>query len=176
MGKLMLLSPHVHAYEARRIERELAVSHAAFGLALEALLGRMDVEALAAIAGQPPDDAMATLQAFVGPLDFTLFQKLDHGGLLSAFTGKPTNATTYVFGNALIAIEMTKHDPRVGLYVPLRLFVHEVAPGRVQVTYDLPSATLGQFGSAEVDGVAHELDAKVVRLIDEAAKRAAGAR
>jgi hypothetical protein len=42
---------------------------------------------------------------------------------------------------------MTKHDPRVGLYVPLRLFVQELAPARVLATYDLPSAALGQFGA-----------------------------
>ena len=92
--------------------------------------------------------------------------------MLGAITGKPARATTYVFGNALIAVEMTRHDPRVGLYVPLRLFVQEIEARRVVVTYDLPSATLAQFRSSEVDAVARGLDEKVVRLMEEAAKLA----
>jgi hypothetical protein len=54
-------------------------------------------------------------------------------------TGRRCEATTYVFGNALIAIEMTRHVARAALYVPLRLFVEAIADDRVRVTYDLPS-------------------------------------
>jgi uncharacterized protein (DUF302 family) len=132
----------------------------------------MDLDALSNVATQSPQAARAKLASFVGPLDFTLFQKLDHGGLLTALTGKPTRATTYVFGNALIAFEMTKHDGRVGLYVPLRLFVQELGERRVLVTYDLPSSTMAQFASPEVDAVARSLDQKVRRLLEEAVKRA----
>lgn len=160
------------AYEPSRLEITLDVSHAEFTSALEGLLGRMDVDALKDLATQSPQAARATLSSFVGPLDFTLFQKLDHGGLLTAFAGKRVRATTYVFGNALIAIEMTKHDARVGLYVPLRLFVQEIGERRVLVTYDLPSTTMAQFASADIDAVARTLDAKVQRLLEETVKRA----
>ena len=67
---------------------------------------------------------------------------------------------------------MTKHDARAGLYVPLRLFVQEIAEGRVLITYDLPSALMAQFSSKEIDAVARGLDAKVERVLQEAAKRA----
>jgi uncharacterized protein (DUF302 family) len=93
--------------------------------------------------------------------------------LLTSLGGPPTRATTYVIGNALIAVEMTKHDPRAGLYVPLRLFVEELAPGRVLVTYDLPSATLAQFASPEIDKVAASLDAKMDKLVNGAMALAA---
>jgi hypothetical protein len=55
---------------------------------------------------------------------------------VTVLTGRPCEATIYVFGNALIAVEMT------GLYVPLRLFVEAVVSDRVRVTYDLPSSLM----------------------------------
>jgi uncharacterized protein (DUF302 family) len=164
--------PSVTAYKATRIEIIVDLSHAEFAGALEALLGRIDLDALDDLARQSPDAARAKLSSFVGPLDFTLFQKIDHGGLLTALAGKPVRATTYVFGNALIAVEMTKHDPRAGLYVPLRLFVQQIGERRVLITYELPSATMAQFVSPAIDAVARTLDAKAQRLLDETVKRA----
>jgi uncharacterized protein (DUF302 family) len=152
------------SYGAVRREVVFDVGHAAFSTAFESLLGRTDVGAFAATT--PPDVLQKTLTSFVGPFDFSLFQKIDHGGLRTALAQKPTRATTYVFGNALIAVEMTSHEPRAGLYVPLRLFVQEIEAGRVLVTYDVPSASMAQFGMAAVDEVARSLDAKVQRLLD----------
>jgi uncharacterized protein (DUF302 family) len=68
---------------------------------------------------------------------------------------------------------MTTYDARAGLYVPLRLFVQEIAKSRVMVTYDLPSATMMQFGVPGIDEVARSLDDKVQRLLDETVTRAA---
>jgi len=161
---------HVPSYTAVREEVVLEVGHDAFSVAFESLLGRTDVGAFAA--PMTPTAMQTTLRSFVGPLDFSLFQKIDHGGLRTALKGKPTRATTYVFGNALIAVEMTSYEPRAGLYVPLRLFVQEIESGRVLVTYDLPSASMSQFGVAEVDAVALSLDDKVRRLLDATVERA----
>lgn len=155
-----------------RVEITLDVSYAAFTSALEAQMGRIDLDALNDLATLSPQAARARLSAFNGPMDFTLFQKLDHGALLSALGGKPAHATTHVFGNGLIAFEMTKHDARAGLYVPLRLFVEEIAERRVLVTYDLPSTTMAQFASPEIDVVACSLDRKVQRLLEESVARA----
>jgi hypothetical protein len=167
--------PSAFAYQATRLEVTFDLSHAEFTSALEGLLGRIDLDALDDLATLSPQAARARLSAVVGPLDFTLFQKIDHGGLLTAFTGRPARATTYVFGNGLIAVEMTKHDARVGLYVPFRLLVQEVAERRVRVTWELPSATMAQFASPEVDVVARSLDAKVQRLLEETVRRAQAA-
>lgn len=166
----MSASPSVHAYNATRLEYALDVSFERFTRRFESLIGKMDLVALRDIAGRPAEEVRQKLAAFVGPSDFTLFQKLDHGALLQVFANRPARATTYVFGNALIAIEMTKHVSSVGLYVPLRLFVEETAPEHVRVTYDFPSATLGQFGSTEVAAVARSLDAKVERLVVDSAQ------
>ena len=159
-------------YQANRREVEFDVTHAAFSAAFEALLGRTDVTAFADAAPLTAEAARERLASFVGPLDFSLFQKIDHGGLRTAIAGKPTLATTYVFGNALIAVQMTTYDARAGLYVPLRLFVQEIAKSRVMVTYDLPSATMRQFGAPAIDDVARSLDDKVQRLLAETVARA----
>jgi uncharacterized protein (DUF302 family) len=135
-----------HRYTATRREHALHLGYDAFSRALESLLGTMDVAFLREMASRSPEAAREKLASFAGTSGFALFQRLDHGTLLTTLSGRVTRATTYVVGNALIAIEMTRHAPRVGLYVPPRLFVHEIEAGRVAVTYDVPSQTLAQFG------------------------------
>jgi uncharacterized protein (DUF302 family) len=141
-----------------------------FTRAFESLLGRTPVEVFEELSSLSPKAGRARLASFVGPLDFVLFQTIDHGRLVTALTGRRCEATTYVFGNALIAIEMTRHVARAGLYVPLRLFVEAIAGDRVRVTYDLPSSLMAPFGSADVNEVAHRLDEKVERLLDATSK------
>jgi hypothetical protein len=160
-------------YSAIRRQRTFSVAYEGFTRALEALLGTMDNEALSRLAGRSRAEAQAVLEGFVGPSGLALFQKLDHGALLTAFTGQATRALTYVLGNALIAIQMTRHVPMVGLYVPLRLYVREMAATTVLVTYDVPSATLAQFGVAAVDEVARGLDGKMEALLEHALATAA---
>jgi uncharacterized protein (DUF302 family) len=129
----------------------------------------MDAETLATLP-HSPEELRKRLASVVGPLDFTLFQKLDHGALVSALYGQKARAITYVVGNGLIAVEMTKHDLRAGLHVPLPLFVEAMGEARVRVTYDLPSSLIAPLGSEEASEVARSLDAKVERLLQETIK------
>src|SRR5580658_7686391 len=46
--------------------------------------------------------------------------EIDHGAIMTTLTGRRCDATTCVFGNTLIAVEMTRHVARAGLYLPLR--------------------------------------------------------
>ena len=147
-------------YEATRIEWEFDVSHAGFTRAFESLLGKMEAETLRELPSLPSDVARAKLSAVVGDRDFALFQRLDHGAILASLYGRRAAAVTYVFGNALIAVEMTKHVPRAGLYVPLRLFVEEIGERRVKVSYDLPSSLIASLGSKEADAVAEGLESQ----------------
>jgi uncharacterized protein (DUF302 family) len=159
-----------YTHQVTQIEVILETSHADFARAFESLLERMPVEAFDELPSLSPEAAREKLASFVGPLAFVLFQKIDHGRIVTALTGRRCEATTYVFGDALIAIEMTKHVARAGLYVPLRLFVEAIAGDRVRVTYDLPSSLMAPFGSADVNEVAHRLDEKVERLLDATSK------
>ena len=148
----------------------LDVSYDGFTRALDSRLGKMPSDA--GLAARSPAQVLETLASFVGPSGFVLFQKIDHGGLLTVLGGKSTQAATYVFGNALIAIEMTKIDPRAGLYVPLRMFVRGIGSRQIELTYDLPSALLGQFGSSTITTVAESLNRKVDQLVSDCASRA----
>jgi hypothetical protein len=147
--------PVARRYEAIQVAWDLDVSYADFTRTFESLLGRMDVAALSDLSQLPSELARTRLASFVGPLDF------------ASLYGRQARAMTYVFGNALIAVEMTKHVPRAGLYLPLRLFVEEVGEAEVRVTYDLPSSLIATFGSAEANAVARGLDQKVERLLRE---------
>jgi len=162
--------PVARRYEAIQVAWDLDVSYADFTRAFESLLGRMDAAALSDLPQLPSELARTRLASFVGPVDFALFQKLDHGAIVASLYGRHARAMTYVFGNALIAVEMTKHVLRAGL--PLRLFVEEVGETEVRVTYDLPSSLIATFGSAEADAVARGLDQKVERLLRETLSRA----
>jgi uncharacterized protein (DUF302 family) len=159
------------SYEASRRELAVAVPYTEFCGAFEALLGRTDANAISANVHLAPDAFRATLASYVGPLEFSLFEKLDHGAVLRGLGLGTTRATTYVFGNALIAAEMTRHDVRAGLYVPLRLMALESDDDHTTVTYDLPSAAMAQFRCAEIDAMARSLDEKVQRLLDETISR-----
>jgi uncharacterized protein (DUF302 family) len=161
-------------FTAVRRQQELGVPYERFTAALLERIGRTDPDILRelAVAGAPAAEARARLEALAGPSGLSLFQLLDHGALLSVIAGRPTRAATFVIGNALIAIEMTRRDPRVGLYVPLRLFVQELAPDRTITTYEVPSATLAQFADPEISAVAASLDRKLESLIASAVEQA----
>src|SRR4051794_31166295 len=96
------------SYRAVRRELRFDVGYADFIRALESLLGRMNVDALPEIARETQERAREKLAAVVGLSGFALFQRIDHGALSRVFGGHASKARTYVFGNALIAVEMTK--------------------------------------------------------------------
>lgn len=158
-----------HPYGAVRRELRFAVGYDEFTRALESLLGRLDPAGLVGIGRDTPDRAREKLARMTGVSGFALVQKIDHGAVSRSLATRHLHAKTYVFGNALLASEMTKHDPRVGLYDPPRLFVCETKTHGVLVTYDVPSATLVQFESPAIDGVAATIDAKVEKLVAVAA-------
>ncbi|NVB82460.1 MAG: DUF302 domain-containing protein [Kofleriaceae bacterium] len=161
-----------HSYSAIRRELTFDVAYEAFTHELERSLGIMDLNVAGRMATRPPQELRDHLQSFAGSSGFALFQKIDHGGLLSVLAGVDTRAATYVFGNGLIALEMTKVDPRAGLYVPLRMFVRALGPLEIEVTYDVPSTLLDQLASSEITAVAESLDRKVERMVSDAVNRA----
>jgi uncharacterized protein (DUF302 family) len=97
-----------------------------------------------------------------------IFLKRDHGALLQA-QGGARNAIQYEIGNPLTASRMTKHKLAAALYAPLRVVLYDNSNGGSTFEYDKPSTLFGQFGDAEVDKVAHDLDQE----LDQALRRAA---
>jgi uncharacterized protein (DUF302 family) len=144
----------------------LASGFEKFTQKLVALLGHLDA-AILARAGTEPEYVRDQLRKMGGEQDLMLFGTLDHGtGLV--LMGGPRKARQYTIGNPLVAIQMTQHDIRAGLYAPLRVLVYEAADHIAYAEYDLPSALFGQFGNAAVTAVAQELDEKLRQLLAKA--------
>ena len=83
--------------------------------------------------------------------------------------GLSRKAMQYEIGNPLTASRMTQHRLPAALYAPLRVLLYENETGRAVFEYDLPSSLFGQFGDERVTAVGRELDAKLERVLVEAA-------
>ena len=147
---------HVHV--------ETAKPFGAVAAALEARMGKFDPAVYEQLQkGAEPEGIRIRLEKMAGPSGFMLFRTSDHGALLR-LAGQKKKALQYLIGNPLIAIQMTQHDIRAGLYAPLRVLLHQDEQGKTCVEYDKPSSLFGQFGIAKVTEVAVELDAKLEKL------------
>ncbi len=98
-----------------------------------------------------------------------IFLNRDHGALLKA-QGGARNAIQYDIGNPFTASRMTKHKLAAALYAPLRVLLYENSNGVAAFEYDKPSTLFGQFGDAQVDKVAHELDQELEQALRRAAE------
>ncbi len=70
----------------------------------------------------------------------------------------------YLVGNPILANQMYKKNPAIGVYAPLRVVVCEGNDGETRVTYALPSTLAGQFID-DVTFVARMLYDKMSRLM-----------
>jgi uncharacterized protein (DUF302 family) len=159
---------------------------------------KLEIERFAVTSSKPFEAVMAALKAGVGRLDLVefakasksagsfselekvvnrapgktglmLFLELDHGAVLRKESGLNTpKIVRLVVGNPLIMKEMAKRVPDAGSYAPVTILVDERSDG-VHLTYDRMVSLLAPYGKADALQVAHELDLKVERLLNEAA-------
>ncbi len=133
--------------------------------AFERQLGRFDPDVSRSISqGGNAEGARAKIEAMAGPSGFMLFGTTDHGALLR-LVGQKRKAVQFVVGNPLIALQMTQHDMRAGLYAPLRVLIYEDGRGRTCLEYDKPSSLFGQFQNDRISPTAAMLDKKLEALI-----------
>lgn len=136
--------------------------------AIEAMTGEADNTLLRQLkkldTNKSFEQIKSAVEAMVGKSGFTILADFQLGGLLTSQTGRCNKSKLYVIGNPLIAGQMFEHNPAVGLYVPLRLFVYEDFDGKTRVTYDKPSSLLGQFQNEKISMVAQTLDRKLEEL------------
>ena len=136
--------------------------------AFERQLGRFDPDvAKPLIAGGDIEEARAKIEAMAGPSGLMLFGTQDHGALLR-LAGQKRKAIQYVVDNPLVALQMTQHDIRAGLYAPLRVLLYEDERGRTCLEYDRPSSLFGQFNDDRIAPVAAMLDRKLEDLVTTA--------
>jgi len=152
--------------EVRHISIEVNADYEGFTQNLERALGSFD-PSLYDDLETDPSSVKKRLEKAVGEEGLMLFIIREHGKLLNIL-GAPRKAKQYVLGNPLIAIEMTRHDIRAGLYAPLRIFVYEADDHSTWVEYDKPSTLFGQFNDPEITAIAQSLDVKLENLIRKA--------
>jgi hypothetical protein len=99
------------------------------------------------------------------PYDFLIYWKMDLTPLMS-LAGNTWRCTEYLMGNHIIAETMYRHDPAVGLYVPLRVAIYAGADGRTRFAIDQPSTALSSLGVDAITQVGIDLDRKLARLLD----------
>jgi uncharacterized protein (DUF302 family) len=163
--------------------QKLAVNHVVYATtrrfddvvqAFESVVDTLEDGGFASISAAAKDvaDFEARVNAKVGPSGFTRFLTLDHGDWLNFF-GKGGQARQYVIGNPLIAITMLRHDIRVGLNVPVRVYIYrDDASGTTRFEYDEPSTLMSGLDNDDVMAAAEKLDGKLAAL----AERVTGAK
>lgn len=110
------------------------------------------------------EQVKSAVESMLGTSGFTILVDFELGGLLTSQSSKRNKSKLYIIGNPLIANQMFEHNPAVGLYVPLRLFVYEDFDGKTYVTYDKPSSLLSRLQNEEILKVAQILDQKLEDL------------
>ena len=139
--------------------------------ALKASVGRLNVGELTKTSKTA--SSFADLEKFIGRnmggTGLMLFEELDHGAVLRKESGldKP-KILRFLIGNPLVMKEMAKHVPDAGSYAPTTVLVDERADG-MHLSYDRMTSFLAPYGKAQALAVARDLDAKVERVMGEAA-------
>ena len=159
---------------------------------------KLEIERFAVTSSKPFEAVMAALKAGVGRLDLVefakasksaggfselekvvnrapgktglmLFLELDHGAVLRKESGLNTpKIVRLVVGNTLIMKEMAKRVPDAGSYAPVTILVDERVDG-VHLSYDRMASFLAPYGNSDALKVAHDLDLKVEKLLNESA-------
>jgi len=105
----------------------------------------------------------------MGKTHLMLFLEFDHGAVLRKETGsnKP-KMVRLVIGNPLVMKEMAKHVPDAGSYAPVTVLVDEREDG-VHLSYDKMVSFLSTYANLDALAIAHDLDLKIVKLMNDAA-------
>ena len=106
------------------------------------------------------DETISALKTHVSHGEMMVMATVDQGNMLS-MTGLKLRATLFLVGNPNVGKMLFAQDHAVGLYVPLRVFVYEGTDGKTYLSYDKPSALLGQFNNGEISKTAAMLDQKL---------------
>ncbi len=101
----------------------------------------------------------------IGPSGFVALSRLDQGALLSLH-GKPVEATQYLVGNPLIARQIIDLNATAALHAPFPVAIYRDDQG-VHVAYAQPSSSFGSLGSADIDLIAKELDARILSTVEQ---------
>jgi hypothetical protein len=101
----------------------------------------------------------------IGSTGFIALSRLDQGALMSLH-GEPVDTTQYLVGNPLIARQIIGLNRTAALHAPFPLAIYRDDQG-VHVAYIQPSSSFGSLGSADIDVIAKELDARILGTVEQ---------
>jgi len=144
------------------------VSVASVGLSFAASNTSFSGDRVTVASDKSFEDVSSAIKSLVAKNGMMVMAEVNQGKMLS-MTGLSLKATLFVVGNPTVGKQLFEQDHGVGLYVPLRVFVYADASGKTFVSYDRPSALLGQFQNEKIGMVAQMLDQKLDGLANMAA-------
>ena len=98
------------------------------------------------------------------------FARYDAGEVLrKELGGQGPKILRLVVGNPLIMKEMAKTVPDAASYAPVTILIDERSDG-VHMSYDSMASLIAPYGNEAALAVARDLDAKVERLLETAAR------
>jgi hypothetical protein len=137
--------------------------------AFEAGLSRPDIPAFlqALGAARTAGDLLKAVNGALGSAAFIQFARLDMGAVLSK-EGRSSKSVRFLIGNPLIMKDMARRVPDAASYAPVTVLIDEREDG-THLSYDLMADLLLPYEDADASRTARELDAKVEKLMDDAA-------
>jgi hypothetical protein len=96
------------------------------------------------------------IEGMLGNSGLSIFDKVEHGDLLSLLAGRPRRVSQYAIGNPLLAIRM---------FAPLRLAVYEDPAGKSVIACDRFTSLLARYQDPEIASTAKLVEQKVAALV-----------
>lgn len=137
--------------------------------AVKAHLGAPDMRDFAAriAAAKTFTEVQEIVSKAVGDRDLMVFMLLDAGAVIAKAGGKP-NSIRLIIGNPVIMQSMARLVPDAASYAPVTILIDQRSDG-VHLSYDEMASCLEPYGDAQALSIARDLDAKVKRLLQDAA-------
>ena len=157
------------------IERLCVVSSGLFEDVVQKLttsIGRPDISSFhkEMITATSIGDLEGLVQRSVGSSGLMEFMRFDAGEVLNKETGNQgSKILRLLVGNPIIMKEMARFVPDAAAYAPVTILVDKRNDG-IHLSYDTMSSLIAFYGNAPALKVAQDLDDKIVRLLDNAAK------
>ncbi|WP_114970985.1 DUF302 domain-containing protein [Rhodoferax ferrireducens] len=135
--------------------------------AIESRLGRLSDHVRELLRLGKIEEVRAALTLAAGDAGLAIHYVGPHGDWL-LLNGERKEATSYLIGNVLYAVQMTRVDLAAGLYAPLRVVLYASEDGGSVIEYDKPSTLFCQFGREEINTVAAILDQRLSAVLLQA--------
>jgi uncharacterized protein (DUF302 family) len=161
----------IQKFEVQRFSLITSRPFDAVVASLKAGIGQLDLAAFAS--ASKSQGTFAELEQVInrnmGKTELMLFLEFDHGAVVRKETclEKP-KIVRLVIGNPLVMKEMARDVSDAGSYAPVTVLVDERGDG-VHLSYDRMASFLAPYENLDALKVAWELDAKVEKLLSDAA-------